>query len=156
MIQPLQQLPIKAPPRSLMVRLKLQRQARQQWRLKIDLRKLFSAITTNLTAPFLVMRPTTAAWLASLDGTLGYRPFPAVGVSGGNIWARRHRSANTPADANSPSEHIIVLIDAAEIMLAEGSIEIKTTGQATVEMSERRPTVRQPRQPRWCRSGRAT
>jgi HK97 family phage major capsid protein len=83
-----------------------------------DLHRLFAAITTKLVAPYLVMKPSTAVWLASLDAG---KSFPKVGAAGGEIWGVPViTSGNTPSDANSPTEGIIILVDAAEIMVADG------------------------------------
>jgi hypothetical protein len=103
--------------------------------IRNDMANLFAAITTNFTAPFLVMRPATAIALAQLRTASGDRLFPNVGATGGDIWGVSVlTSVNVPADANSPSNYLIVLIDAAEVLLAEGSIEIRTAANASIQM----------------------
>ena len=94
-----------------------------------DLRRLVQAVSTNLTAPYFVMTPRTAAYLASLDA----HRFRDVRVNGGgNIWGIPIIvTTATPADGNSPADDLIVLIDAAELLLAD-------PGEATVEVAEPR------------------
>ena len=80
------------------------------------------------------MRVSTAVWLASLDNG---KAFPNIGATGGTLWGMPViTSASAPTDTNSPSETVIALVDAAEILYAEGTIEIKIANHATIEMSD--------------------
>ncbi|MGE4254819.1 MAG: phage major capsid protein [Xanthobacteraceae bacterium] len=95
-----------------------------------DLRSLFAAVSTPLTAPYLIMRPSTALWLASLGNT-----FPNIGATGGSLWGVPVIvSANAPTDGSSPAKFLVTLLDAAEVLLAEGDIEIKTATDASIQM----------------------
>lgn len=98
-----------------------------------DLKNLFAAVTSNLIAPYLIMKPTTAVALAAM----GANYFPKVGANGGEIWGVPVlTSANTPTDASSPSNNLIILIDAAEVLYAEDGIEFSVARHATVQMDD--------------------
>jgi len=84
--------------------------------------------------PYFVMLPRTALHLATLriDGD---RVFPNVSIAGGNIWGVPVlTSANMPVDPSTGDASYVVLVDAAEIMLAEGGIEIDTSKNASLQM----------------------
>lgn len=103
--------------------------------VEADFTSLFAAVTTNLASPFLLMRKSVAVKLAQLRGTNGDHSFPDVGATGGEIWGVPViTSENVPADSNSPSDNIIVLIDAAEILLAEGNIEFEVLRHASLQL----------------------
>jgi HK97 family phage major capsid protein len=105
--------------------------------VEADLTSLFAAVTTNLTAPYLIMRRATAIGLAQLRTTAGDRCFPDVGAMGGSIWGVPViTSENTPADTNSPTNYLIILIDAAEILLAEGDIEFSVATHTALQMDD--------------------
>jgi HK97 family phage major capsid protein len=97
-----------------------------------DFKALLGLVSTNLTSPFLIMKPTTAVALAAIESQLTRN----VGVNGGDIGGIPVLvSANAPVDDDNPADSIIVLIDAAEIFLNEGGIELDATDRATIEMS---------------------
>jgi hypothetical protein len=101
--------------------------------LQADFKNLLGLVTTNLIAPYFVMKPTVAVALATLDDTGGF--FRNVGAHGGQIaGVPVITSANVPTDANSPSNDVIILVDAAEILLAEGGLEIDASAQATLDL----------------------
>jgi HK97 family phage major capsid protein len=100
-----------------------------------DLESLLNAVTTNLVAPYLVMNKRTALWVCRLKSENGSDAFPAMGVLGGMIWGVPVIvTDNAPSDADSPSQNIIVAFDAAEILVAEGGIEFRTSTEGTIEM----------------------
>lgn len=104
-----------------------------------DLLELIGLITTDMVAPYFVMKRSTALHLASLQLGSGDAAFPHVGVNGGNIWGITVLvSDNTPAAALTGSPPValnrIILIDAADIMLAEGDIEIDASEHACIQM----------------------
>jgi Phage capsid family len=80
-----------------------------------------------LGAPYLIMKRSTAIALAQLRSTNGDHSFPDVGAMGGEIWGVPVlTSESAPADSNSPADNIIVLVDAAEVLLAEGPIDLRS------------------------------
>lgn len=82
------------------------------------------------------MRPTTAIALAAMDTQLTRN----VGAMGGDVAGIPVIiSANTPRDGDSPGDNAIVLIDASEIFMNEGGIEVKASNESTIEM-ESSPT----------------
>lgn len=97
-----------------------------------DFKALMALITTNMIGPYLVMKPSTAIALASMDSHLTRN----VGAKGGNIAGVPVLvSAGTPSDGDSPSENTIVAVDAAEVLLAEGQLEFDTTTEASMQMN---------------------
>lgn len=105
--------------------------------VEADFASLFAAVTTNLSAPYLIMKRSTAVGLAQLRSTNGDHSFPDVGALGGSIWGIPVlTSASAPADTNSPADNIVVLLDAAEVLLAEGAIEFSRLEHITVELSD--------------------
>jgi len=89
-----------------------------------DFTALVALITTGLVAPYLVMRPTMAVALAGLN-----IPLCANAGIGGNIGGIPIvTSVSAPANT-------IVLIDAGEILMAQGPIELDTTEAANLEMT---------------------
>lgn len=103
--------------------------------VEADLADLFAAVTTNLAAPYLLMRKNVAVALAQLRSTNGDHSFPQVGAMGGSIWGTPViTSESVPADTNSPSNNLIILIDAAEVFLAEGDIEFTVLRNASLQL----------------------
>lgn len=107
--------------------------------VEADLKALFAKVTTALSAPYLVMRPSTAIYLATLRSS-GQRVFPNIGALGGDIWGVPVLiSASMPTvTAGSPAvtSSYIVLIDAAEIFLADDGIELDTSSHAAIELQD--------------------
>lgn len=96
-----------------------------------DFKALVALIDTSLVAPFLIMRPTTAVGLAALDSQLTSH----VGALGGTIGGIPViTSANVPSDADSPSDNLIVLVDAADIFLSDDGISITSSEHAILQM----------------------
>ena len=100
-----------------------------------DFVNLFAAIDVDMVAPFLIMRQSVAIFLATLRIGSGDRLFPDVGAHGGSIYGVPVIvSGNTPMDGNSPGDHLIVLLDAGELLLAEGDVVFDSTNAAIVQM----------------------
>jgi hypothetical protein len=78
-------------------------------------------------APYFVMKPSTAMHLATLKGAGGERLFPNVNVMGGDIWG-------IPVLVSANAGDQITLIDAADLLLAEGSVELSSTREAALQM----------------------
>jgi hypothetical protein len=97
----------------------------------VDFKALVALIETNLVAPFLIMSVKTAVGLATLDCQLTRD----VGASGGTIGGIPVvTSANAPADANSPSDGLIVLCDAADIFLSDDGVSFTTSEHSILQM----------------------
>jgi HK97 family phage major capsid protein len=106
--------------------------------VEADIVGLLNAVAagSNLVSPYLVMKPTTALFLATLRSANDQQVFPNIGVTGGSILGVPVVvSANVPSDNNSPGDDIIVALDASEILVADGGIEFSNSSQATIEMS---------------------
>lgn len=101
-----------------------------------DFKDLLAAITTNKTALYIVVHTDTALFLATLRTTGGNRVFPDIGVNGGSIMGVPAITTTSGlVDENSPGEKIIVAIDAAEILLNEGTIQLQASEAGTVELN---------------------
>jgi len=81
----------------------------------------------QLLAPYFIMKPSTAMHLATLKGTNGERLFPNVNVAGGDIWG-------IPVLVSANAGDQITLIDAAELLLADGDVELNSTREAALQM----------------------
>ncbi|MFT3811064.1 MAG: phage major capsid protein [Micropepsaceae bacterium] len=107
--------------------------------IEADIAALFAKVTTDLTDPYLVMRSSTARYLATLRAS-GQRVFPNIGAKGGDIWGVPVliTSAMPTVTAGSPPAETsyIVLLDAAEILLADDGAEIDASDQATIQMDD--------------------
>ena len=90
-----------------------------------DFQALVAAISTNLTQPALIMKPR---------GAMNIELTRDVGATGGSIAKISViTSENVPKDA--AGHDIIVLIDGAEVLLADGPVELSASEQALVEMA---------------------
>jgi HK97 family phage major capsid protein len=98
--------------------------------IEADLKELVSTLQgadIQFLAPYFIMKPSTALHLAGLRGTNGERTFPGVNVLGGEIWG-------IPVIVSASAGDQITLVDAAEILLAEGGIELDASEEATLQM----------------------
>jgi HK97 family phage major capsid protein len=98
--------------------------------VEADLKELVGLLQgagIQFLAPYFIMRPTTALHLATLKGANGERVFPGVNVLGGEIWG-------IPVLVSANAGNQITLLDAAELLLAEGGIELDATEEATIQM----------------------
>ncbi len=109
--------------------------------VEADLLALVAAIQTNLASPYLIMKQATALYLATLRTSTGDRLFPGLGVLGGNIWGipvLTSASAPSSTAGGSPpvSTNYIVLVDAAEILVADSGIEFDASSNATIQLND--------------------
>ena len=101
-----------------------------------DLKALFQVLVDagiTLTAPALIMRPSTALALAMKRTAADQLAFPEVTVSGGSLFGVNVVvSGNVPGSVSGGS--LIVLVDAAEIVSVEGPILVDSSQEATLQM----------------------
>lgn len=83
----------------------------------------------NLTDPYWIMSPATALHLTKLRGAGGTRIFPDVGLTGGTI-------LEIPVIVSAGAGTTVVLLDAAEILLADDGLELTTAEHANLQMSD--------------------
>lgn len=108
--------------------------------VEADLKLLVASLNDagiRFIAPYFVMRPSTALHLATLRDVAagGARLFPGMGVKGGEIWGIPVLvSANVPVEADTSYASCIVLVDAAEMLLADGGIDLDASKQASLQM----------------------
>lgn len=95
--------------------------------IEADLKALIAAVLTNKTALYLVMKPSTALYLASLRDTSGAKAFPDVTLAGGSIWG-------IPLIISASVGARIVAVDAAEVLIADDGAEFDTSENATVQL----------------------
>jgi HK97 family phage major capsid protein len=99
-----------------------------------DFKALFSLVTTNLLAPYLVMTPRTAIALATNQDCIHLTR--NLGPTGGFIMGVPViTSANAPADGDSPGDSTIILIDAAEVFMNQGGIELDASEHTILQMA---------------------
>lgn len=108
--------------------------------IEADLKLLVGSLNDygiRFIAPYFIMRPSTALHLATLRSVAGGgQPlFPNIGVTGGDLWKIPLLvTGNMPIDADTPHASSIVLVDAAEMLLADGSIDVDASKQASVQL----------------------
>lgn len=104
---------------------------------KDDLRRMLGNITTDMVAPYIVMRRTTALHLAASDGGLDADngAFRFLGPNGGTIWGIPVlTTASVPQGAESPPHNRIIAFDAAELLVGDVGLEVDITEQADLLM----------------------
>ena len=106
-----------------------------------DLEILINSLSdagSDLSFAAFVLRPRTAVYLSRLRGSGGAPAFPGLGARGGVLLGLPAiTSANVPVGADSAAETSIVLLDAAQITLADDSeAELAITTQATLQMQD--------------------
>lgn len=92
-------------------------------------------ITANIRMrnPVWVMHPRTALYLGMLLSPLGTPQFPDINMSGGTFMGYPViTSASVPIDTGNDT--YIILMDASEILLAEGSIMVDVSREASLQM----------------------
>lgn len=103
-----------------------------------DVNRLIEALYgSNLVSPHLVTTPRVAARMATLRlASGGGYAFPSLGARGGEILGIPViTSASVPESDSSPQTGSIVLIDAAELIVADGSaIFLDTSTQANLQL----------------------
>lgn len=100
--------------------------------IETDLSAMVAALVTggvSFAAPYWVMKPSTALYLAKLRGTGGARIFPDVGPLGGSIWT-------IPVITSVSAGDQITLLDAAEIMVADDGLDVMASTQGALQMSD--------------------
>lgn len=93
---------------------------------------------TNLgSRPAYYTTPAVARSLAWMRDALGNRSFPGVTMTGGDIGGVPVRVSNYLADLATSGGHPLILVDEAEIYVADdGSVTLDTSTEATIEMSD--------------------
>lgn len=93
---------------------------------------------TNLGArPAYYTTPAVARALAWLRDPLGNRAFPGVTMAGGDLGGVPVRVSNYLAALATTGGHPLILVDEAEIYMADdGSVNLDTSTEATIEMSD--------------------
>jgi len=93
---------------------------------------------TNLGArPAYYTTPAVARMLAWLRDPLGNRAFPGVTMTGGDLGGVPVRVSNYLADLATSGGHPLILVDEAEIYIADdGSVALDTSTEASIEMSD--------------------
>lgn len=94
--------------------------------------------STNLGArPAYYTTPAVARALAWLRDPLGNRAFPGVTMTGGDLGGVPVRVSNYLADLNTSGGSPLILVDEAEIYIADdGSVNLDTSTEASIEMSD--------------------
>lgn len=93
-----------------------------------DIPELFEAVTTSLSEPVIVMTPRTCAQLASWG-------FEGVKINGGTLCGVPIVCSASARPIGSPSANLIVLLDAAELIVAdEGSAAVEASGETSLQM----------------------
>lgn len=98
--------------------------------VEADLKALVAALQAagiELLFPYFIMKPSTALHLATLKGTNGERVFPNVNLTGGDIWG-------IPVLVSASAGNQITLVEASELLLAEGGVELGSTREAALQM----------------------
>lgn len=95
--------------------------------IEADLKAAIVAVLTNKTALHIIMKPSTALYLAALRDASGAKAFPDVTLAGGLVWG-------IPVVVSNSVGNRIVVLDAAEILLADDGAEFDTSEQATVQL----------------------
>ena len=94
--------------------------------------------STNLGArPAYYTTPAVARALAWMRDPLGNAAFPGVGINGGTLNGVPVRVSNYLAALNVTGGSPLILVDEAEIYVADdGSVNLDTSTEATIEMSD--------------------
>ncbi|MBB3020663.1 HK97 family phage major capsid protein [Microvirga lupini] len=88
-----------------------------------------SAAGAQFLAPYFIMSPKNALALAALRNSQGASVFPNVNVLGGDIWG-------IPVLVSANAGDQITLLDAAELMLADGAVELDIAQEAALQMRD--------------------
>lgn len=94
-----------------------------------DLSDMIDAITTDFTSPVWVMPPRTAARMAALGVDRDLK------IAGGTLFGIPVLTTRSARPAGSPSIGFIVLLDAADVLLAdEGRADVLASEAASIEL----------------------
>jgi HK97 family phage major capsid protein len=106
--------------------------------VEADFKLLVGSLNNNdirFLSPYFIMLPRTALHLATLRTASGDRLFPNLSIRGGDIWGVPVLvTANLPIADESGDPSVVVLLDAAEILLAEGTLDLDMSRQASLQM----------------------
>jgi len=105
--------------------------------ISADLRAMLDrmvATGSDLSAVVLVLHPTSALYMSGLLTSGGNLLFPNLGAVGGEIWKLPVLTSRAAGDWNSPTERMIVAIDARGILYADdGKVSIDASRQASLQ-----------------------
>jgi HK97 family phage major capsid protein len=91
----------------------------------------------GLDAAYWMLSPKTAVYLSLLRGTAGDLAYPTVTARGGTLAGLPVLTSAALMDESSPTESIIVLAAASEIMIADdGASSVTVSEHAAVEMTD--------------------
>jgi HK97 family phage major capsid protein len=105
-----------------------------------DLQRLLLQVSgagSNMQYAVWIMRPATAAYLSGLRGTGGALAYPQISVLGGFLLGLPVLIAGNLPVPGSPASAEIVLLDAAEVCIAdENQAEFETAESAAFQLSD--------------------
>jgi HK97 family phage major capsid protein/HK97 family phage prohead protease len=108
--------------------------------LRTDIASVFAPfIAANMspTSGYWVMSPSQALKISLMVNSLGQPAFPGITLNGGSFWGMPVIASQAVANiADSSGDGLILLIDAASVLLADdGQATIDISTQASVQMS---------------------
>jgi len=102
-----------------------------------DLRAMLNrmvATGSDLSSVAIILHPQSALYMSSLLTTGGDLMFPNLGATGGEIWKIPVITSLAAGDWNSPTERMIVAIDARGILYSDdGKVLIDASRQASLQ-----------------------
>lgn len=102
-----------------------------------DLRALVDRVPAAFRAgTVFVMTMETATYLGTLRDTTGAAAYPNIGPQGGKLVGVDVLISDACMEPGSPPTRIIALVAASEIYWAQGTVELLTSTQATLEMTD--------------------
>ena len=106
---------------------------------------VFSTDDEALTRAVWIMSPKTATSLALLRGTGGAPAFPGIGAKGGQLLGLPTLVTELALASGSPNESFIVLLDPAQVLLADpGRVSIEMSREASIQLDDAPVTGAQP------------
>jgi HK97 family phage major capsid protein len=103
-----------------------------------DAKAAIAKLTTAgilLRNPYWIMRPSTALAIGTLTDSAGAIVFPTIGAAGG-MWLGIPAVTSASVPSTTSGGSVIVLLDANEIFLAEGEVELDASENAAIQMSD--------------------
>jgi HK97 family phage major capsid protein len=105
-----------------------------------DLRAVIAVLTAaniDLSTCVWLMAPRSATYMATLRGTGGAPAFPGLGPRGGKLLEMPVLTSAALMDESSPTEASIVLLSAAELLVADdGASRIEISTETSIEMQD--------------------
>jgi HK97 family phage major capsid protein len=90
----------------------------------------------DMVSPTWVLHPMSAVYLSTLRGSGGAPAFPGISVRGGVLLGVPAITSSAVARTGSPTERLIALIDADQVLLADdGETELQVAKDASVMMT---------------------